>query len=190
VSADLDAFAQRLLRFDPGALIRLRNGWAWGRLPWEVLVAVPMPDATGDSVVSALDRQPRDAQWRVGLPPPTFRAVEVLPASFVPETAAAAARTLQEMTGRAGERAIRDALLDHQVVVGHSDVDGTPFAVTQRLVQAMFRMNFVSREAGGESVEVRLAGPWTGLATSMGQAWWRPRSALTVRPIVNQPISW
>jgi hypothetical protein len=186
VAADLDAFAERLLRFDRAALIRLRQGWAWGRLPWEVLVAVPFPQATGDTVLSALDRRPHDAEWRVALPPPTFRAVEVLPAQFIPGAAAAAARTLKELSGRAGERAIRDALLDHQVVVGESDVDGTPFVVTQRLVQAMYRMNLT----GDESVEVRLAGPWTGLATSLGQAWWRPKSDLTVRPIINQPISW
>lgn len=185
-AADLDTFAERLLRFDRAALIRLRHGWAWGYLPWEVLVAVPFPAATGDTVLSALDRQPRDAQWRVALPPSTFRSVEVLPASVIPDTAVAAARTLKEMTGRAGERAIRDALLDHQVVVGQSDVDGTPFVVTQRLIQAMYRMNLTA----GESVEVRLAGPWTGLATSLGQAWWRPRSQLTVRPIINQPVSW
>jgi len=185
MAEDLAAFSKRLQRFDPGALIRLRHGWAWGRLPWDVLVAVPYPAALGDNVVSASDGQPCDAQWRLALPPPAFRAVEVLAASVVPDAAVAAARTLKELSGRAGERAIRDALLDHQVVTGHSDVDGTPFVVTQRLVQAMFRMNL----AGGEPVEVRLAGPWTGLATSLGQAWWRPKNELTVRPIVNQPIS-
>lgn len=182
---DLAPFAKRLLRFDPGALIRLRHGWAWGHLPWEVLVAIPFPGALEDKVVSALDGQPRDAQWRVALPPSAFRAVEVLAPSVVPDAAVAAARTLRELSGRAGERAIRDALLDHEVVIGQSDVDGTAFVVTQRLVQAMYRMDL----AGGEPVEVRLAGPWTGLATSLGLAWWRPKAALTVRPIVNQPIS-
>jgi hypothetical protein len=187
VPADLAAFAERLLRFDRAALIRLRQGWAWGYLPWEVLVAIAVPHLKDvDKVVSAQDGSPRDAQWRVALPPPTFRAVEVLPASVVPDAAVAAARTLKELAGRAGERALRDALLDHQVIVGESDVDGTPFVVTQRLIQAMSRM----RLAAMEPVEVRLAGPWTGLATSLGQAWWRPKSALTVRPIVNQPISW
>jgi len=185
VEAELDAFAERLLRFNRAALIRLRHGWVWGYLPWEVLVAVPFPDATGDSVVSALDRGPRDAAWRIAMPPESFQVVERLPAAFIPGAAAAAARTLRELSGRAGERAIRDALLDHEVVVGRSDVDGTPFVVTQRLVQAMYRMNL----AGEESAEVRLAGHWTGLATSLGQAWWRPKSALTIRPIVNQPIS-
>jgi len=187
VAAHLDAFAQRLLRFDATALIRLRQGWAWGRLPWDVLVAIPVPHLKDiDKVISAQDGSPRDTQWRVALPPPTFLAVEVLPASVVPSAAVAAARTLKELTGRTGERALRDALLDHEVVVGQSDVDSTPFVVTQRLIQAMSRMGL----AGEEPVEVRLAGPWTGLATSLGQAWWRPKSQLTVRPIINQPISW
>jgi len=185
VAANLEAFAQRLLKFDPAALIRLRDGWAWGILPWEVLVAVPFPPATSDEVLSALDRQPTNSLWRVPLPPATFQTVEVLPPPVVPSAAASAARTLKELAGRAGERAIRDALLDHQVVVGQSDVDGTPFVVTQRLVQAMVRMNL----SDNESVEVRLAGPWTGLATSLGQAWWRQRSQLTVRTIVNKPFS-
>jgi hypothetical protein len=179
---DLAHFARRLLRFDAGALIRLRGDRAWGVLPWAVLVSVPLPaPVEGDRVVSAKDATPRDAQWRVALPPATASTVEVLPASSVLGAAQAAANTLKELTGRAGERAIRDALLDHEVITGESDVDGTPFAVSQRLVQAMVRMGF----ARFDPIEIRVTGPWTALASPLGHAWYRQQSQLTVRPIVN-----
>jgi hypothetical protein len=179
---ELAQFARRLLRFDSGALIRLRGTQAWGQLPWQVLVAIELPRvAEGDQVVSAIDGTRRDAQWRVVLPPATARTVEVLPASLVLNAAAAAAKTFRELYGRAGERVIRDALLDHEVITGQSDVDGTPFAVSQRLVQAVVRMGF----ANAGPIEIRLTGPWTALTTPLGQAWHRPKSVLTVQPIVN-----
>ncbi len=183
---NLAQFARRLLRFDAGALIRLRGDRAWGQLPWSVLVSVELPTpVAGDRVVAAMDGTPRDAQWRVGLPPATASTVEVLPLSPVLSAAKAAANTLKELSGRAGERAIRDALLDHEVITGASDVDGTPFAVSQRLVQAMVRMGF----ARSGPIEIRVTGPWTALASPLGQAWHRQQSQLTVRPIVNQPVS-
>jgi hypothetical protein len=181
---DLAHFARRLLRFDAGALIRLRGDRAWGQLPWSVLVAVPLsPPVESDRVLAAKDGSPRDAQWRVALPPATASTVEVIPLSSVLSAAEAAATTLKELTGRAGERAIRDALLDHEVITGKSDVDGTPFAVSQRLVQAMVRMGFV--QSG--PIEIRVTGPWTALASPLGQAWHRQQSQLTVRPIINNP---
>ncbi|MGC4815839.1 hypothetical protein ACLQ29_35565, partial [Micromonospora sp. DT228] len=75
----------------------------------------------------------RDAQWRWPLPPPTSRAVETLPAGELWRTAEAAAGTLREaaahgVAGRAvGQRALRDALLDHvAVVVTPDDPPGPP----------------------------------------------------------------
>jgi hypothetical protein len=178
--ADLAAFAGRLLRFDRAALVRVKAGRAWGKLPWGVLVSVP---ASGpDAVYSAGDGSPQEAQWRVSLPPAAVRVVEVVPASALAKAAAAAARTLREMTGRAGERAIRDALLDHVVITGTSDVDGTAFTVAQRLVQGLVRMNLL----GDSKVDVVMAGPWTGLVSPVGQAWVRENDPLSIRPIVNQ----
>jgi hypothetical protein len=69
------------------------------------------------------------------------------------------------------------------VVSGTSDVDGAPFAVPQRLVQALVRMGFL----GAAEVTVVTAGPWTGLAGSYGTAWFRTPS-LSVRPIVSSTI--
>src|SRR5262245_60997450 len=129
----LTSFGQRLSRFDSGALIRVRDGIAWAQLPWAVLVAAPS-DFAGpahsvlpDGVYAAADLSPRDAaQWRVLLPPtaasalhttpqawmaagPGARVVETVPAQAIQQLATAAAQTLKQLAGRAGERAIRDA---------------------------------------------------------------------------------
>ncbi|WP_117208504.1 hypothetical protein [Allorhizocola rhizosphaerae] len=178
---DIASFTERLLRFDPGALVRLRDGRAWGRLPWEVLVSVEY-ECAGDVVVSAASGEKRDADWHWPLPPiGKARVVEVLPASQIVDLASAAARTLREASAgrRVGERAIRDALLDHPVITGTSDVDGTQFVVPQRIVQGIVRMRL--NWPGG--VDVLVAGPWTGLRTRIGEAWHRAPAGLTVRPL-------
>jgi hypothetical protein len=181
--AGLAAFGQRLVRFDPGALIRVQSGRAWGQLPWGVLVCIATQ--APDGVTAAGDGTARDAAlWRTSLPPGTGRVVETVPASTVVKIAEAAAATLREMAGKAGERAIRDALLDHVAIQGESDVDGEPFAVSQRLIQGLVRMNF----AGASNVEVLKTGPWTGLSTTGGQVWQRADTGLSIRPIVNQAI--
>lgn len=181
----LSLFAARLARFDPAAPIRLRDGWAWGRLPWDVLVRIAC-DATGDHVIDAasLEKRP-DSDWRLTLPPAVHRVVEVIPAAAVTSAAAAAAQTLRDIAsgglrGRAvGQRAVRDALLDHVAVTGRSDDDGSEFAVSQRLVQAVVRMRLLA----GDNVDVLVAGPWTGLGTSLGSVWHRASSPLIVRPL-------
>ncbi|WP_020520933.1 hypothetical protein [Catelliglobosispora koreensis] len=178
--ADLAVFRAQLLRFDPAALVRVQDGLAWAKLPWDVFVGVACDAPEG--VISAVDGSAADGQWRGALPPVSAPAVESIPASALKSAAAAAAKTLREMTGRAGERAIRDALLDHIVVRGESDVDGTPFAVPQRLVQAMVRMDLL----GSAAVTVRVSGPWTGLTSELGLAFYRLGNPLSVRPIVNQ----
>lgn len=181
----LSLFADRLCRFDPAAPIRLKDGWAWGRLPWDVLVRIEA-QTSGDHVIDARSRERRpDADWRVALPPATFRTVEVVPAEVIGKAADAAARTLREVSsgglaGRAvGQRVVRDALLDHVVITGRSDEDGLEFSVSQRLVQGIVRMRLLD----GDNVGVLIAGPWTGLGTGLGSAWHRAPSALTVRPL-------
>jgi hypothetical protein len=185
LSLNIEWFAARLARFEPGAPIRLKDGWAWGRLPWEVLVRVAV-ETSGDYVVDAtsLERRP-DSDWRVALPAPTERVVEVVPAAVIRRAAEAAAQTLREVAtgglqGRAvGQRVLRDALLDHIVITGQSDEDGSKFAVSQRLVQAIVRMRLLE----SDNVDVLVAGPWTGLGTSLGSAWYRASSPLTIRPL-------
>ena len=184
---ELGRFAARLAHFDPTALIRLKDGWAWGRLPWDVVVGIRHEAADEhDHVINAtsLEKRP-DTEWRIALPPGKERVVEVIPAVVIKSAAAAAAQTLREVASgglqarAVGQRAIRDALLDHVVISGRSDADGSEFEVSQRLVQAIVRMRLLE----GDNVGVLVAGPWTGLGTALGSAWHRTSSPLMVRPL-------
>lgn len=201
--ADAAVFLRRLLRLDPATLVRLRPAGPdrvslWAPLPWSVLVTRTVAGTVDrERVTSAAallegvaELPARDGDWRGALPPATATAVERVPAEAVHDAAAAAAQALRDVTkdglhGRAvGQRVLRDALLDHVVVRGVSDVDGVPFAVPQRLVQALVRMGFL----GADAVTVVTAGPWTGLAAAYGTAWFRTPT-LSVRPIARSPIS-
>jgi hypothetical protein len=251
--ADAGAFLARLIRLDPGALVRLRpaapaarpaagvQGEApapggppspegpagrtalWARLPWGVLAVRTVAGAgRGDVTVSAKellaglaaggDALParRDAQWRWPLPPSASRPVELLPAGELWRVAEAAAGTLREaaahgVAGRAvGQRALRDALLDHvAVVVTPDDPPGPPVEITQRAVQGVVRMGFLGRPggagapgapapaggagSGGGDVQVRIAGQWVGLVGPYGAVWSQKVSNLAVTPLGIQP---
>ncbi|WP_308442881.1 hypothetical protein [Catellatospora sp. TT07R-123] len=203
-TADAAAFLSRLVRLDPAALVRLRPAGAdrtalWAALPWGVLVTRTVDGCadrdrvtTAAALLAGAARLPeRDGDWRLPLPPSAGRVLESLPVEVVRQAAEAAAATLREveadgLRGRAvGQRVLRDALLDHVVITGKSDIDDVPFSVPQRLVQAVVRMGFLGTSG---QVSVVTAGPWTGLAASFGTAWIRATSALTVRPIVTRPI--
>jgi hypothetical protein len=184
----------------------------WAQLPWGALVSRVVPgELSDDRVVAGADllsrlasaTRPagpvslagltrRDGDWRVSLPPDAGRAVEVLPTATVRRLAAAAAETLRTaeavgVGGRAvGQRVLREALLDHAAIRGSSDVDGMPFEISQRLVQAVVRMGFLGPK--DDRVTVVTSGRWTGLAAPYGIAWHRPAGPLTVRPIANQTI--
>ncbi|MEU4560389.1 hypothetical protein AB0F72_18585 [Actinoplanes sp. NPDC023936] len=207
---DAGAFLARLTRLDPAAPVRLRSSGGrtalWARLPWEVLVtrevAGPGP---GDATVSAAELlavlaaggeslpERRDVLWRWPLPPPASRAVESVAGSELERLASAAAGTLREiaaggMSGRSvGQRAIRDALLDHVALVVTPD-DGAPVQVSQRLVQAVARMGFLG-PLGGDRPEarVRLAGSWVGISAPYGVAWRQSVHKLTVTPMSTHP---
>ncbi|BAL86313.1 hypothetical protein AMIS_10930 [Actinoplanes missouriensis 431] len=207
---DAGAFLARLTRLDPAAPVRLRSSGGrtalWARLPWDVLVtrevAGPGP---GDATVSAAellavlaaggDRLPerRDVLWRWPLPPAASRSVESVAGSELERLASAAAGTLREiaaggMSGRSvGQRAVRDALLDHIALVVTPD-DGAPVQVSQRLVQAVARMGFLG-PLGGDRPEarVRLAGSWVGISAPYGVAWRQSVHKLTVTPMSSHP---
>lgn len=208
--ADAGAFLARLTRLDRNVLVRLRSAGQhtalWAMLPWGVLVtrkvAGPGP---GDATVPAADllgalaqQVPelparRDADWRWPLPPPRSTAVESVAAAELARLAEAAAGTLREVTagglaGRAvGQRAVRDALLDHVALTVTRD-EGEPVEVSQRLVQAVFRMGFLG-PAGqpGPPSRVCVAGRWVGLSAPYGVAWLQPVQVLTVMPIGSHP---
>jgi hypothetical protein len=116
--------------------------------------------------------------------------VETVSAAELHRIAEAAAGTLRTAAAarRVGERAVRDALLDHVAIVVTSAA-GDRVEVPQRLVQAVVRMGFLgaSRASRTESVQVRIAGKWTALAAPYGSAWLRPMTEFTVRPLVVHP---
>ncbi|MFI5929301.1 hypothetical protein ACIA3K_25470 [Micromonospora sp. NPDC051543] len=217
--ADAGAFLARLVRLDPAAPVRLRPAGApgrvvlWARLPWQVLVACTVAgDAAGDVTVGAADLlaelgrggtalpERRDAQWRWPLPPARSEPVEVLPGVEMRRIADAAAGTLRTasaegVAGRAvGQRALRDALLDHvAVVVTPDDPPGPPVEVPQRLVQGLVRMGFLGAvdEPGAPlasaGVRVRVAGRWVGLVGPYGAAWLQKATDLAVTPLSTRP---
>ncbi|BCB81969.1 hypothetical protein GCM10022251_52240 [Phytohabitans flavus] len=211
---DAGAFLARLTRLDPKAVVRLKGGGdsghvaLWALLPWGVLVTRTVEGAgPDDATVSAAellaelgrggDTLParRDQQWRWPLPPPGAQVVETVPAAEVHRIAAVAAGTLRTAStegvgGRAvGQRALRDALLDHvAILVTHGE---SQFEVPQRLIQAVVRMGFVGRSAPAASevvpvhvgeVRVQAIGRWVGLAAPYGVAWLLPVSQFAVRP--------
>ena len=208
VAADAGAFLVRLVRLDPGALVRLRpegrgRVGLWARLPWEVLVtrrlaAGPPVDVTvvAAELLRALSTGDpalpggRDAQWRWPLPPPRMRVVEELPAAQVRRIGEAAAATLREAAeggvgGRpVGERVVRDTLLDHVPIVVSAGQER--FDVSQRLVQGILRMGFLGPVAEADStrdvVSVVAAGAWVGLAGRYGSVWRLQRASLGIRP--------
>ncbi|MDG4756433.1 hypothetical protein [Micromonospora sp. WMMD710] len=222
-SADAGAFLARLVRLEPGAPVRLRPAGApgrvalWARLPWQVLVVRtvaggPVDGAPDDVTVAAaellaeLERggttlpTRRDAQWRWPLPPARSRPVEVLPAAELRRIADAAAGTLRTasqegVAGRAvGQRALRDALLDHVAVVVTPDgPPAAPVEVPQRLVQGLVRMGFLGAAAGPvagadePTVQVRVAGRWVGLVGPYGAAWLQKATDLALTPLGTHP---
>lgn len=213
--ADAGAFLARLTRLDPSAPVRLRPGRAssagertalWARLPWDVLVTREVAGRGPDDVtVSASellavlarggDALParRDELWRWPLPPPGGETVESVSAAELSRLAEAAAGTLREvaaggLAGRAvGQRAVRDALLDHVALVV-TPAEGAPIEVSQRLVQAISRMGFLG-PAGVDvpDARVRVAGRWVGLSAPYGVAWLQAVRKLTVVPIGSHP---
>jgi hypothetical protein len=204
--ADAEAFLSRLVRLDAAALVRLRATAPdrlalWARLPWEVLVTrlvATREPAPRDLTVSAgallanLDGPEvpaaRDLEWHWRLPPSAGTVVERIPSDEVRRVAAAAARTLKDAGGSGvggrsvGERALRDALLDHVPIV--VEAGGGRVEVPQRLVQAVARMGFLGTDRSAEGpVAVRVAPGWVGLAAGYGTAWRQSEAPFTVRTI-------
>lgn len=191
----LESFLSRLVRLDPRALVRLRPDGIWAMLPFNVLVHMPLPvppaqDATygaAEFIETGERASRRDAEWRWPLPSSAGRVVESIPVAEVVGLADAAARTLRTAAtegvgGRAvGERALRDALLDHVAITVSTDT-GERIEIPQRMVQALVRMGLHGRVTGDTigdgQVTVRLAMGWIGLETRYGSTWYRPISPL------------
>ncbi|MFY1636818.1 hypothetical protein ACN27F_26665 [Solwaraspora sp. WMMB335] len=215
--ADTGAFLSRLVRLDPAAVVRLRSAGSgrtelWSRLPWSVLVQRTVDGAgPGDATVSAAALlaevtavrsalPPRqDGAWRWPLPAGAPRVVETVAVDDVRRVAAAAAGTLRTAAvhgvgGRAvGQRALRDALLDHVAIV--VTAEGPPaerVEVPQRLVQAVIQMGFLGTASaqpltGSASfgVRVRRVGHWVALDAPFGVGWIQRVNALTFVSMMN-----
>ncbi|WP_199853804.1 hypothetical protein [Plantactinospora sp. BB1] len=198
----------------------------WARLPWDVLVGRVVAGAgPGDATVSAAELlaelgrggaalpRRRDADWRWPVPGGPGTVVETIAGAELRRIAVAAAQTLrgaaaEGVAGRAvGQRAVRDALLDHVAVVvtaPSADTDRVPDAgtagtdpvpgggrieISQRLVQAIVRMGFLgsSGSPGQDAVRVRIMGRWVGLAAPFGVAWSQKVSQLAIKPARDHP---
>jgi len=192
---ELAQFVSRLLRLDPAALVRLRpepngSGCAWAMLPFRVLVgrrlsqspptditvrAADLARALADGEVGELARW--DEAWRWPVPSSPGRTVEHIPVAEVRRLAHAAARTVRQamtegVNGRAvGERALRDALLDHVAIVVTGD-DGERIEIPQRMVQALVRTGLLDpapeATVSGETVGTGTAGAGTVGAQALG----------------------
>ena len=208
--ADAGAFLARLTRLDPAAPVRLRSTRSrtalWARLPWEVLVTREVAGVgPGDATVSAAELLAvlahageelparRDALWQWPLPASSGEAVESVAGAELARLASAAAGTLREVTtgglaGRAvGQRAVRDALLDHVALVV-TPAAGAPVDVPQRLIQAVSRMGFLGKpDVDTGDSRVRVSGRWVGISAPYGVAWLQNVKKLTVIPIGGQP---
>jgi hypothetical protein len=118
----------------------------------------------------------------------------------IAEAAAGTLRTAAEgVAGRAvGQRALRDALLDHVAVVvttppsadsAGSGLDGGRIEIPQRLVQGIVRMGFLGPAGTSEmdAVQVRIVARWVGLAAPFGVAWLHHAGPLAIRPTRGHP---
>jgi hypothetical protein len=196
--ADAGAFLARVVRLDPGALVRLRPYgddsvalWTW--LNVAVLAVRVVPGAgPSDAVVSAAGLLEglaadvvlpprRDAEWRGPLPGAGFRRLDVLPPEVVERLAAAGERTFRDAvaTGagrsRSGARALTDAVLDHVAVAVTGPGDETA-DVPQRAVQTLVSLGFL----GPDPVAVDVTPAWLRLAGTYGAVHLRRGSGLGV----------
>lgn len=197
---DAGAYCSRLVRLDPGALVRLRPAAGglvglWSRLPFGVLVdRTVRGELADDATVRACELLAAladgalptryDAQWRGALPPATAEPVEQVPAADLRRIAELAATTLRDSAGRGvGERRIRDALLDHPGVTlttGTTEVE-----VPMRVVLALVRMGFLA----DEPVRFGAAGRWLSAQARNGTAWYQRPGGLTLDPVNHAEIT-
>jgi hypothetical protein len=133
----------------------------------------------------------RDEQWQWPLPPAGAEAVESIAGTEIIRLATAAAGALRAvaaggLAGRAvGQRAVRDALLDHVALVV-TPAGGGRVEVSQRLVQAVSRMGFLGpADVDAPNTRVYVAGRWVGLSAPYGVAWLQHVKELTVMPIAS-----
>jgi hypothetical protein len=190
---ELAPVLRRAIELDPRSLARLRLQGAAAtvlvRLPFAVLVSRTVdarPRAAAldlttratelldwldaDPAEPVADPEPRDVEWRTGLPPISgWRRVEVVPDTVLRPLVRAGAVALQEAAAREGvpgaqpRAEVADALLDSVVLTA---TDGEVTAeVTLRTVSALTRMGFLPR--GGRAY-IDAVGRWVRLVAEYG----------------------
>lgn len=204
---DLAPVLRRAVGLDPRALARLRlvgdAAMALVRLPFGVLVARTVRvERSGrqsvDVAVRAADAlrwlddseaatpEPRDAEWRTGLPPSAgWRRLETVPDDVVRGLVRQGALALKEAAEREGvpgaqpRAQVADALLDGTVLTVEADDGEGRAEVSLRALSALTRMGFLPR---GGSVHVDSVGRWVRVVAEYGSVYLeRPGSGLLLR---------
>jgi hypothetical protein len=189
--ADLSVFAERVLRLDETAVIRLRTRsdgliGAWAATGFDVLVArvvaggMARPDVTcgADALrrgLAAADEAgvvdpgyPMDSAWRSALPPETgFVHVDDVPTAVMAELARNGTDLAREHSGPLGPPA---SLLDQEVLQVRSGTETA--AVPMRCALVLAAMGFAP-DAPGEVVRVRVMPAWLRIDARFGSAFRR-----------------
>lgn len=203
--AELAPVLRRGVDLDPGVLARLRLGPSTAgvlvRLPFAVLVArtveSPPRDAITDVAVRAVDAlrwldgetasppEPRDHEWRTGLPPEQgWTRLETVPDDVLRPLVRQGALALKDAAAREGvpgaqpRAEVADALLDSVVLTVTADRGGTA-EVSLRTLSALTRMGFLAR---GSSAHIDARGRWVRVVGAYGTVFAeRPGAGLTLR---------
>lgn len=197
---------RRATSLDPHALARFRftgdTAAVLVRLPFGVLAARTIQtarrseplDVTVDAAEllawlndtpGGAEPQPRDEQWRSGVPPQRgWQRLETVPDDVIRPLVRSGALALKAAAEREGvpgaqpRAEVADALLD-SVVLTVSDDAGATADVTLRAVSALTRMAFLPR---GGAAHVDVAGRWIRLAAEYGSVFLeRPGQSLQLR---------
>lgn len=186
---DLAVFAERALRLDDDAVIRLRTRsdglvGAWVATGFDVLACRVVagtpepPDFTcrADALLAGLREAGDqvdagysiDSAWRTALPPETgFRHLDDVPAAALADLARQGADLAREHAGPQGPPA---SLLDQEILaVGAGDES---VGVPMRCVFALAALGFMSGERG-EVVRVRVMPSWLRIDARFGSVFRR-----------------
>jgi hypothetical protein len=188
--SELAPVLRRAVGLDPRSLARLRlrddAATVLVRLPFAVLVSRTVHAAARsqplDATVraaelldwldgSGADPEPRDLDWRSGVPPVAgWHRIETVPDDVIRNLVRTGALALQDAAAREGvpgaqpRAEVADALLD-SVVLTATDDAGARAEVTLRALSALTRMGFLRR---GGSAHVDIAGRWLRVVGEYG----------------------
>lgn len=177
--AELAPALRRATGLDPRSLARLRlrddAATVLVRLPFGVLVSRTVRGAARaqplDTTVRATDLldwldaaadvpEPRDLDWRTGVPPVAgWRRIETVPDEVIRGLVRTGALALKDAAPR-----VADALLD-SVVLTATDDTGARAEITLRALSALIRMGFLPRDG---HAYVDAAGRWLRVVAEYG----------------------